>query len=172
MLYLKLFLSFFKLGAFGFGGGYAMVALLESEIATNYPDIGSGELVDILAISEMTPGPIAINSATFFGYRVGGLLGALVATLSVVLPSLIIMSILIYIINRYKGSEVVDSFIVGVRPIVLGLIASGAYAIGRNGFRDLASVLIGLSAFYLVTFKKFNPIYAIILAGMAGAILY
>jgi len=172
MIYFKLFLSFFKLGIFGFGGGYAMIALLEQEIARNYPAVAASEVVDILAISEMTPGPIAINSATFFGYRVGGSLGSLVATISVVLPSFIIMSALIYIINKYKESKLVDNFLSGVRPIVLGLILSGAVAIGKNGFTDYKSLIIGVLAFYLVTFKKLNGIYAIVLAGLAGAILY
>ncbi len=172
MIYFKLFLSFFKLGVFGFGGGYAMIALLEQEIARNYPAVAASEVVDILAISEMTPGPIAINSATFFGYRVGGTLGSLVATISVVLPSFIIMSGLIYIINKYKGSKLIDNFLSGVRPIVLGLILSGAVAIGKNGFTDYKSIIIGALGFYLVTFKKLNGIYAIVLAGLAGAILY
>lgn len=172
MIYLKLFLSFFKLGLFSFGGGYAMIALLEQEVAMNYPEISQGEIVDILAISEMTPGPIAINSATFFGYRVGGVMGSLIATLSVILPSFIIMSILIYILNKYRQSETIEQFLSGVKPVIIGLILSGAYAIGKNAFIDIRSFIIAGLAFYFVSFKKFNGIYAIIIAGVAGAILY
>lgn len=172
MIYLSLFLTFFKLGAFGFGGGYAMIALLEQEIARNYSYIDSSEVVDILAISEMTPGPIAINAATFFGYRVGGVVGSLVATVSVVLPSFIIMSILIYIIKKYSESKYIAWFISGVRPVIIGLILSGAVAIAKGVEINFVSLIIGLSAFYFVSFKKLNGIYAIILAAIAGAILY
>lgn len=172
MIYLKLFLSFFKLGLFGFGGGYAIVSLLEQEIINHYPLVPTSEVVDILAISEMTPGPIAINAATFFGYRVAGLLGAIVATVSVILPSFIIMSILLYILAKYKGSNVIDNFIDGVKPVVIGLILSGAFAVGKTALVDFKSLVICLTIFYLTTFKKLNGIYAIILAAVVGGLLY
>lgn len=172
MIHLKLFLSFLKLGMFSFGGGYAMIALLEQEMQVNYPWIAEKEIVDILAISEMTPGSIAINAATFFGYRVGGVFGAAISTMAVVLPSFIIMNILIYLINKYKKLEVVDRFLYGVRPIILGLIISGAYAVGKTSPLNIKSLIIFGLTFYLVSFKKFNAIYAMIFAGIAGAIIY
>lgn len=168
----QLFTSFFKLGAFSFGGGYAMIPLIESEIINKYGWITNAEFVDIVAISEMTPGPIAINAATFLGYRVKGVLGSAVATLAVVLPSFFVMSLLIYILRKYEDSKYIDWALKGVRPIVLGLIASAAITIGRGAVPSIKSVLIGGLMFYLVGIKNVNGIHGIILSGILGLLLF
>lgn len=169
---LKLFLSFLKIGAFSFGGGYAMLPLIKEEVILKHGWLSNAEFIDILAISEMTPGPVAINSATFLGYRVCGVLGSIVATLAVVLPSFIVMSIILHFINKFKDSPYVDYFFVGIRPIVLGLIGAAAVTVAMDAFVDIKSVVVAIILFYFVTFKKLNPIYAIILAGITGVILY
>ena len=171
-LLIKLFISFFKIGAFSFGGGYAMLPLIKEEVIEVHSWLTNAEFIDILAISEMTPGPIAINTATFLGYRVSGILGSVVATIAVVLPSFIVMSIIFHFINKFKDSPYTDWFFKGIRPIVLGLIASAAISVAMDAFIDVKSVLISIVIFYLVSYKKLNPIYAIILAGITGAILY
>ncbi len=168
----KLFISFFKIGAFSFGGGYAMLPLIKEEIIEVHGWLTNSEFIDILAVSEMTPGPIAINSATFLGYKVSGVLGSVVATVAVVLPSFIVMSIIIHFLNKFKNSPYSDWFFKGIRPIVLGLIASAAVSVAMDAFIDIKSVFISMALFYLVTFKKLNPIFAIILAGITGVILY
>ena len=172
MLLIKLFISFLKIGAFSFGGGYAMLPLIEKEIIQVHGWIESTEFVDIIAISEMTPGPIAVNSATFLGYKVAGIPGSMVATLGVILPSFVIMSIIFHFINKFKESSYVDSIFQGIRPVVLGLIASAAVTVAKSTFIDIKSILIALILFYLVTFKKVNPIYGIVLAGGLGVLLY
>src|SRR5690554_6415833 len=101
---LQLFASFFKIGAFSFGGGYAMLPLLEKEFIDKHNWLTTADFIDILAISEMTPGPIAINSATFLGYNVAGILGAIVSTLAVVLPSFIIITLMFKFIRKFKSS--------------------------------------------------------------------
>lgn len=169
---MKLFISFFKIGAFSFGGGYAMLPLIEEEVIQLNHWITTSEFIDILAISEMTPGPIAINSATFLGYKVAGVLGSVTATLAVTLPSFIIMSIIFLSLNKFKNSPYVNWIFEGIRPIVIGLILAAAINIGRTTLVDLKSVAIAISLFYLVTFKKLNPIIAIVMAGILGIILF
>ena len=168
----KLFFSFFKIGAFSFGGGYAMLPLMKETVIDNHQWLTNAEFIDILAISEMTPGPIAINMATFLGYRVSGVLGSIVATTAVVLPSFIVISLIFYFVNKFKNSPYYDYFFQGIRPVVLGLIASAAISVAMDAYIDIKSVAISILIFYLVTFKKFNAIYAIILAGLIGVILY
>ncbi len=169
---LELFITFFKIGAFSFGGGYAMLPLIQEEVIHNHSWISSTEFIDIIAISEMTPGPIAINSATFLGYRVAGVLGSTVATLGVVLPSFIVMSAIFHFMTRFKNSKYVEWAFSGIRPIVLGLIASAAFSVAGTTFIDVKSVIIAVLLFYLVTFKKTNPILAIVLAAGLGILLY
>ncbi len=168
----KLFISFFKIGAFSFGGGYAMLPLIEEEIIQVHNWLTPTEFIDILAVSEMTPGPIAINSATFLGYKVAGVIGSITATIAVVLPSFIVMSLIFHFITKFKNSPYVEWMFTGIRPIVLGLIASAAVTVAKNTFIDIKSVIIATVLFYIVTFKKFNPILAIVLAGVMGIILY
>lgn len=167
-----LFITFFKIGAFSFGGGYAMFPLIEKEIISGHRWISSREFVDIIAISEVTPGPIAVNSATFLGYRVGGVLGSAVATLGVILPSFIVMSLIFHFVSRFKDSEYSGWVFGGIRPVVLGLIASAAFSVAGTAFVDIKSVVIAILLFYLVTFRNLNPIKAIVLAAGLGIILY
>jgi len=169
---IKLFLSFFKIGLFSFGGGYAMLPLIKKEIIEVHGWLTNAEFIDIIAISEMTPGPIAINSATFLGYRISGILGSVVSTIAVVLPSFIIMSLIFHFVNKFKDSPYSDWFFRGIRPIVLGLIASAAVSVAMDAFVDIKSVLITLGIFYIVTFKRLNLIIAIIIAGIMGVIFY
>ncbi len=169
---LNLFITFFKIGAFSFGGGYAMIPFIEKEVIEAHNWISPTEFIDIIAISEMTPGPIAVNSATFLGYKVAGVAGSAVATLGVVLPSFIVMSMIFHFITKFKNSPYVDWVFRGIRPVVLGLIASAAVSVAFSTFVDIKSVFIAVVLFYIVTFKKFNPILAIVLAGLLGIILY
>ncbi len=168
----ELFISFFKIGAFSFGGGYAMLPLIKEEVIEVHNWLTNAEFIDILAISEMTPGPIAINSATFLGYRISGLIGSIVATVAVVLPSFIVMSIIIHFVLKFKNSPYSDWFFIGIRPIVLGLIGAASVSVAMDAFIDIKSILITVVLFYLVSFKELNPIFAIILAGITGVVLY
>ncbi len=171
-LLIKLFTTFFKIGAFSFGGGYAMLPLLEEAVIKTNSWMSPTEFVDIFAISEMTPGPIAVNSATFVGYRVAGVLGSAVATLAVIIPSFIVISLIFISLNKFKNSPYVDWIFQGIRPMVLGLIAAAGVTVAKTSFVDLKSVVLGIGLFYLVTFKKLNPIFGIIIAGVLGVLLY
>lgn len=169
---LKLFISFLKIGGFSFGGGYAMLPLIEKEIIDIHGWMTASEFIDILAVVEMTPGPIAINSATFIGYKVAGVWGSVVATLAVILPSIVIILIIAHFLSKFKDSPYVEWAFRGIRPVVLGLILSASIGVSKNAFIDFKSVIIGGVLFYLISFKKLHPILAIVIAGTIGALVY
>lgn len=169
---IKLFLSFLKIGAFSFGGGYAMFPLIEEEIIQTHNWITYAGFTDVVAIAEITPGPIGINSATFIGYKVAGVLGSLTATFAVVIPSFLIMSLIFVFINKFKESPYVNFALLGIRPVVLGLIASAVFTTGKSSFIDIKSFILAIGVFYLVTIKKLNPIMILIASGIMGIILY
>lgn len=189
MIYLKLIWAYLKIGLFGFGGGYAMLALIEREI------VGPGWITeqmftDIVAISQMTPGPIGINSATYIGYVAPaessaafsspffGILGSLVCTLVVVLPSFFLTTYTSHFITRHKESAIVKGVFTGLRPVVVGLIASAALLLmnsanfGSASSEVIPSILICVAAFCIVFFTKIHPILVIVLAGIAGLFIY
>lgn len=169
---LQLFITFFKIGAFSFGGGYAMLPLLEEEVIKNHAWMTSSEFIDIFAISEMTPGPIAVNAATFLGFRVSGFFGAMIATSAVILPSFIVISIIFASLSKFKNSKYVAWTFQGIRPIVIGLIIAAGVTVSKSSFVDIKSFLIAIGLFYGVTFKDLNPILAIIIGGALGVMLY
>lgn len=169
---INLFLSFFKIGAFSFGGGYAMLPLMKQIVIDQHNWLTNSEFIDILAISQMTPGPIAINMATFLGYRINGILGSVLATTAVILPSFIIMSLIFHFVNKFKDASFTDYFFRGIRPIVLGLIASAAVSVAIDAYIDIKAVIISIVMFYFLTFKNLKAIPAIIIAGLVGIIIY
>ena len=128
---LKLFLAFLKIGAFSFGGGYAVLSLIQEEVIEGAHWISPEEFINIVAVAEMTPGPIAVNSSTFVGYKVGALIGSALATLGVVLVPVIITLIVAIYYNKFKHLKQVNWVIRGIRPAVLGLIAAACIKIGR-----------------------------------------
>lgn len=172
MTLLKLFLSFLKIGAFSFGGGYAMLPLIEKETIEIHGWLTTKEFIDILAVVEMTPGPIAINSATFLGYKVAGVWGSVVATIGVVLPSIVIILIIAHFLSKFKDSPYVDWAFRGIRPVVLGLIVSASITVARNAFIDVKSAIIAVVLFYFLAFKKLHPILAIVIAGVIGVFVF
>lgn len=173
-VYLKLIWAYIKIGLFGFGGGYAMLALIQREVVE--PGwITDQMFTDIVAVSQMTPGPIGINSATYIGYVVtGNVLGSLIATLTVVLPSFILVLYAGHFIQRHKDSTVIKGIFVGLRPVVIGLIASAALLLmNRQNFTDNTwSIAICAASLATVLFSKIHPIFIICLAGLAGLAIY
>ncbi len=188
-IYLKLIWAYLKIGLFGFGGGYAMLALIEREIVGN-GWITRQTFTDIVAISQMTPGPIGINSATYIGYVAPttadpalaspfwGILGAVICTLVVVVPSYILTIYTSHFISRHKESAIVKGVFMGLRPVVVGLIASAALLLmnpenfGTTNYNILCSIIICVTSFALVFFAKIHPIFVVILAGISGLIIY
>ncbi len=179
--YLKLIWSYFKISIFGFGGGYAMLSLIKHEIVDK-GWITEHMFTDILAISQMTPGPIGINSATYIGYTATGgtILGSAVATLAVILPSFFLVLYASKYIQRHKDSVVIKNIFSGLRLVVVGLIGSAALLLmNQENFaptgdsRELCiSIGICCISFLLVYFAKMHPILIILLAGIAGYLIY
>lgn len=177
MIYLQLFISYLKIGFFGFGGGYAMLSLIQNEIVEQHGWITAQQFADIVAISQMTPGPIAINSATYIGYTVGGFWGSVVATFAVCLPALTIMLALTKFFLKLKDNHYVHSVLVAMRPVVVGMIAAAALLLmspknsADGTFIDHWSWILFGATLY-ASYKKVNPILLILLSAVAGIVIY
>lgn len=182
MLYLQLFYTFFKIGLFGFGGGYAMLSMIQGEVVTRYGWLTPQEFTDIIAISQMTPGPIGINSATYVGFTAtGSVWGSVIATFAVVLPSFILMLTISRFFLKYQKHPLVEALFSGLRPAVVGLLAAAALVLMNpenfsspleDPFAFAVSCILFLLAFIGTHRYKINPIAMIILCGIAGALLY
>ena len=181
VLYLALFVAFFKIGLFGFGGGYAMLPLIQQEVVDVHQWITVADFTDIVAISQTTPGPIAFNSATYIGYsavtEMGfatgyGVLGSAICTLAVSIPSLIIMTIVCAFFFRLKNNPWMQASLSVLKPAIIGLIASAALML-MNGynFTDYKSWII-FGVVLAASLKRVDPILLIVLSGVAGLILY
>lgn len=187
MIFLQLFCTFFQIGLFGFGGGYAMLSLIQGEVVTRYEWLSTSEFTDIVAISQMTPGPIGINSATYVGYTAVvnagyshaiGILGSIIATFSVVLPSFILMILISKFFLKYQKHPAVASVFSGLRPGVVGLLAAAALVLmneenfGHDTYQIVISSILFLCAFIASYKYKVNPILLICICGLAGFFLY
>ena len=173
MIYLKLFYVFFKVGLFSFGGGYAILPLMQHEVVDVNKWISFKEFMDIVAVSQITPGPISINLATHVGYRTGGTLGSTIATTSVVLPSIIIVSLIVIFLKRFSKLPVVQRIFKSLRVTIVGLIlAAGIALFVKENFIDYKSYIIFTSVLIGGLVFKIGSITLIILSGVAGAILY
>ncbi|WP_018248569.1 chromate transporter [Orenia marismortui] len=170
MVLINLFFIFFKIGLFTFGGGYAMLPLIQEEmIAHGWLNID--QFVDIVAVSQMTPGAIAINTATFVGYKVGGIIGALCSTFGVISPSLFIITIVATAMNKFKDYPLVEGAWQGIRPAVVGLIMAAVISIAQEVILDINGVVIGVVALILLVKLKLHPIAVIITSALLGLIL-
>ncbi|MEL7647975.1 MAG: chromate transporter [Sedimentibacter sp.] len=191
MIYLNLLFSFIKIGLFSYGGGYAMIPLIQREIE-NHGWISHTEFVDIIAIAEMTPGPIAVNSATFVGYKAAGLLGSIIATLGVALPSLILIILVSGFFFKIQKKPINIMVFYGVRPVITGLIAAAGIFVAETAifnkiisletfgnflsnpvnYFDFGGIIIMLISFIALAKLKANPIFTIAGAGVAGIVIY
>ncbi len=182
MIYIELFFTFFVIGMFTIGGGYAMLSLIQNQVVTVHGWIDDTTFTDIVAISQMTPGPIGINSATYIGYEVlseagaselMSILGSFTATFAVVLPSFIIVLLLAKVYNRWKDHPIFKGVLTGLRPAVLGLIGTAALGLATpDNFIDWKSFVICIVAFVALYFKKLGPFSIIGLGALVGLVIY
>jgi chromate transporter len=172
MILLDIFITFFKIGLFSFGGGYAMLPLIQQEVTVTHTWVTVTEFIDIVAISQITPGPIAINSATYIGFKTAGVLGSALATFGVVAPSIIIMIIIARFFIKFKNNKYVDYAFWGLRPATVGLIAAAAVLVSYESFIDFKSVIIFAAAFFASHKYKMDPILLTVIAGAVGYVLY
>jgi len=174
-LYWELFFTFFKIGLFGFGGGYAMLSMVQYEVVEAHGWLTMGEFTDIVAISQMTPGPIIVNSATYIGYTAtgGSIVGSLTATCAVCLPAILIMVLICRFFMMFKNNPYVNRALLWMKPAAIGLIAAAALMMmNEHNFVDYRSVLIALGAFVLTYFFKIGIIRLIIIAGLTGYLVF
>lgn len=180
MIYWQLFWSFLQVGAFSFGGGYAALPFIQTLIVENHGWLTAAEFTDLITISQMTPGPIAINSATFVGLQIAGVGGALVATIGNILPSFVLVTGIAALYTKYKKLNVLQNVLMALRPAVIAMIATagitiiisafwGEEAIVLGNTNMVAVFIFGLSVFLLLKFKL-NPITVIILSGLLNVV--
>ncbi len=170
MIYLQLFWSFLQVGLFSVGGGYAAMPLIQSQVVEKYGWLTMGEFTDLVTIAEMTPGPIAVNSATFVGIRIAGAPGAAVATLGCIFPSCIIVSLLAYIYYKYKNVSALQNVLSSLRPAVVALIAAAGLSILSHvalgsGTLNWQGLAIFGAAFYVLRRYKKSPILVMVVCG-------
>ncbi|HHV95196.1 MAG TPA: chromate transporter [Clostridiaceae bacterium] len=191
MIFLKLFITFFKIGIFSFGGGYAMIPFIEKEIHAN-GWLTSSEFLDIIAIAEMTPGPIAINSATFVGYKTAGFFGGFSATLGVSMPSVLLILLVSQFFFKYREHAINKAIFYGIRPVVAGLILSAAIFVARTALLNIditsdfinklfsnpmnvisigSLFILGVTLVVLIKYKL-HPILTVVISGIIGVVLY
>ncbi len=186
-IYMELLVTFFKIGAFSFGGGYAMIPLIQKEIE-NHGWMSATEFFDIISIAEMTPGPIAVNSATFVGYKTAGFFGGLIATIGVAMPSLLLILLVSQVFFKYQDHPTNKMIFYGIRPVIVGLISTAAITVSQTAFfktdtvfsgvGDLASYLnFGSIGIFIIAFAamwkfKLNPILTIVISAVLGIIIF
>ena len=171
-LLIKLFMSFLKIGAFSFGGGYAMLPFIQREIVDKHNWININEFMDIIGISQMTPGPIAINSATFVGYKLSGVIGSIMATLGVIFTSFILVSIISKMLEKFKESSVIKAALLGMRPVLIALIIKAFIDLAKESYLDLKSVIIASIIGLVLLSKKVHPILVIVISAIIGLVFY
>lgn len=167
---LSLFCTFFKIGAFTFGGGYAMIPLIQKEAVENHGWVTDEDILEIIAIAESTPGPIAINSATFVGYRTAGVLGSICATLGVVLPSFVVILLISNILDRFQEVKAVQYAFNGIRAGVLALLFKALWTMYKKSPKGWASYVVMAAAFVLTAFCKLNVLIVIVFCAVFGLV--
>lgn len=166
----EMFLTFLKIGAFTFGGGFAMIPIIQEEIVEKRSWINEEDFLDTISIAQSSPGPIAVNTSIFVGYRIKGLKGALVCTLGAVLPSFLIILVIAMYFTRLGDNPLVEKIFAGVRPAVVGLIFSAVYTISNRSHFYFKGLTVAFIATLIIVFFNINPVY-LILTGAIGSVI-
>lgn len=168
----KLFLAFFKIGFFTIGGGYAMLPIIQREVVETNGWLDEEEFIDAIAISQSSPGAVAVNISVFIGYRLGGFLGAVVSTLGTVLPSIIIILVVAIFLYQYKDIAIVNKVFLGIRPAVVSLIASSVVMLAKGLGFSVERAVLAVASFILIVFFDVSPIFVILGGGILTGIYY
>ncbi len=172
MMIISLFIAFLMIGMVSFGGGYAMLPLFERIIVIENAWLSRDMFIDMIALSQITPGPIAVNSATFIGYQIAGVSGALLSTLGVMSIPLVLVSIVSKYKTQFLKSQTVQAIFTGLRPALVGLIMASVFSVAQTALLDWMSLIL-FGIILVVLFKlKWHPIYVILLSGIIGIIVY
>lgn len=171
-LLLEIFTVFFKIGSFTFGGGYAMIPLIEKEVVENKKWVTAEEVVDVFAVAQSMPGAIAINSSTFIGYKIAGKKGSIVATLGVILPSFLIITLIAIFFSKFQDAPVVKAVFSGIRPAIVGLISMAAIKVSKASIIDNIGILLSVLSIILVIFFDVQAIFIILGGAAIGLAIY
>jgi chromate transporter len=171
-IYLKVLYIFLKIGIFSFGGGNAILPLIRQEVVTSNGWLSPSEFTDLVAVSQATPGPIAINGAAYVGYKVGGIEGSILATLGVILPTFIIMLIFTKFFLKFRDNKYVKYIFMGLIPATIGLLAAAPILVSSGSFVDYKSIIIFMAALIASYKYKADPVLLTVIAGTLGLILY
>ena len=166
----EMFKTFFKIGAFSFGGGYGMIPIIQDEIVRKRNWISEDEFLDAMAVAQGSPGAMAVNASIYVGYKVKGPIGAVVAVLGSILPSFFIMIIIGKYLYRYRNNPILDKVFLGIKPAIVALIASAVYTLGKNARFGVKRIGVSIVTVILIGFFNVNPIYLIV-AGGTGSII-
>jgi len=166
---LKLSWVFLKIGTFSFGGGIVIIPLVENEVVTNYGWLTKTEFVDAVTLGQVTPGPVIV-SATFIGYKVCGILGAIVSTVSVILPSFVMICLATAAIKKFRENKILANFLRGARIAVIGMVFDAGISIGKSSLVDIKTILIVVISIICLFKYKINPIWIILGAGIVGLV--
>jgi len=169
---LDLFLTFFKIGAFTLGGGYAMIPLIEREVVDKREWIGREEFLDLVAVAQASPGPIAVNTAVFVGYKLMGIKGVIFSCLGSVLPSFIIIVLIAAVFTEIKNSPTIEKIFLGIRPVVAGMIFASVFRLGKSAKINRISIIFVLLVAISIWIFKITPIYIILLSIIVGSLRY
>ncbi len=172
MIFWQIFYTFFFISCFSFGGGYAMISLIQEQVVNVHAWLSTQQFLNILAIAEATPGPLAINTATFAGFQSAGILGAVVANLGLLAPAFIIIILLAKIVGRYKDHTYFKAAFKGLRPVVVALIIGAALTLAWQGLSSFLAIILTLVAIALNLFTKTHPILLIFAFGILGLFIY
>ncbi|MGE4283310.1 MAG: chromate transporter [Clostridia bacterium] len=169
---IEIFITFFKIGCFTFGGGYAMISLIEKEMVTKKGWINEEDIIDVFAISQSLPGAIAINSSTFVGYKIAGKKGAFIATAGVIIPSFIIITIIATFFTKFQDNPIVKAAFLGIRSAVVGLILMAAVKIGKTAIKDKITGTITFLTIIFILILDIHAIFIIIGGALMGLMVY
>ncbi len=167
----EMFKTFFKIGAFTFGGGYAMIPIIQEEIVTKRKWMTEADFLDAIVVAQGSPGPLGVNISIYVGYKVKGISGALSATIGSVLPSFLIILLVASFFYKFRNNRIVDKVFLGIGPAIVGLIGSAVYQLTRSSNLGYVRMGIGLMAALAIVFLKISPIYLVILGGLGSVII-
>jgi chromate transporter len=171
MILLKLFLEFFKIGAVTFGGGQAMLPILQRELVVNLQWISMEKFLYFVSVAEVTPGPVALNMATFIGYELSGVIGAIFATGGVVAPSFIVILLIASVAHKFRENKVYKRFMSGIKPVIIALLVNAIYLIAVRGFTTFVPYVMAVAAFLIFSKWKVNPVILLLIMGIVGILL-
>lgn len=169
---LNLFFTFLKIGTFSFGGGYAMLPFIEREVITNNSWLSLNEFMDVLGISQMTPGPVSINSATFIGHKMSGVFGSIAATLGVITTSFILVSIASKTMEKFKESKILKGALTAMKPVLVALIVKAFLNLAVEVYLDWKSIVVGIIIAVGLFYKKINPLILIAISAILGLVFW